>query len=154
MAAQPTSRSRGVAAGDLLKDQLFNAEKVQGLAVRFAAADPGFDASGFEAVVMARLPELELKARIAWIATCLGRALPGPLERVGPVILRALPPPCDPTRSDGDFGDFIYAPLGEWVAETGQDDPERALDLIEEITQRFSMEWAIRPLLNRYPECV
>ncbi len=150
MAAQPTSRSRGVAAGDLLKDQLFNAEKVRGLAVRFAEADPGFDAAGFEAAVMARLPELELKARMGWIASCLAQALPDPLEKVGPVILRALPPPCDPTRSDGDFGDFIYAPLGEWVADIGRDDPDRALDLIEEITQRFSMEWAIRPLLNRH----
>ncbi|MFC3615833.1 hypothetical protein ACFORG_18945 [Lutimaribacter marinistellae] len=143
-----------MAAGDLLKDQLFNAEKVRSLSARFAAADPSFDHGAFETAVMSRLPELELKARMDWIATCLAEAVPGPLERVGPIILRALPPPCDPTLSDGDFGDFIYAPLGEWVAARGGEEPDRALDLIEEITQRFSMEWAIRPLLNDHPETV
>ena len=27
----------------------------------------------------------------------------------------ALPPPLDPSKSDDDFGDFIFAPLGEFV---------------------------------------
>ncbi len=140
-----------MASGFSLKDQLFNADKVAYLAGLFGGADPGFDADGFHADVMARLPDLELKARIDWIAACLGARLPGELDAIAPVLTGALPPPLDPDLSDDDFGDFIFAPLGELVAARGIEQPRVALDLLEEITQRFSMEWAIRPFLNRWP---
>lgn len=141
-----------MAQGFSLKDQLFNADKVAYLAGLFDGS--GFDTPGFQARVMARLPELELKARIDWIAACLAEAVPGELPEVAPVILRALPPPLDPTLSDDDFGDFIFAPLGEWVAAVGIEHPDLALDVLAELTQRFSMEWAIRPFLNRWPDQV
>ncbi|CAD0185430.1 DNA alkylation repair enzyme [Ruegeria sp. THAF57] len=137
-----------------LKDQLFNAEKTRYLAGLFAAADPGFDTDAFQAKVMSRLPDLELKERMAWIATCLQQAVPGDLPHVAPTLLAALPPPLDPTKTDDDFGDFIFAPLGDWVVDVGLDHPDLALDVIEELTQRFSMEWAIRPFLNHHPDKV
>jgi 3-methyladenine DNA glycosylase AlkC len=143
-----------MAAGYSLKDQLFNAEKVRFLAGLFAAAEPRFDAAVFQAQVLGRLPELELKQRIGWIAECLGTQLDGSLARIAPTLRAALPPPLDPDRSDDDFGDFIFAPLGELVAMRGIEEPETALDLLEEITQRFSMEWAIRPFLIRWPDLV
>ncbi|NVO55472.1 hypothetical protein HW561_06690 [Rhodobacteraceae bacterium B1Z28] len=143
-----------MAQGFSLKDQLFNAEKTRYLAGLFADSKPDFDAATFEALVMSRLPELELKERMAWIAECLQQTVPGRLSEVAPVILRALPPPLDPDKTDDDFGDFIFAPLGDWVVSVGLEDPERALDVFEEITQRFSMEWAIRPFLNRWPDLV
>ncbi|KIC42920.1 hypothetical protein RA27_06230 [Ruegeria sp. ANG-R] len=137
-----------------LKDQLFNAEKVSFLAGLFADADTDFKVDAFVTKVMSRLPELELKERMAWIAECLQDAVPGDLPAVAPVILQALPPPLDPNKTDDDFGDFIFAPLGDWVCAIGQDHPDLALDVLEEVTQRFSMEWAIRPFLNHHPERV
>ncbi|WP_164657833.1 hypothetical protein [Tropicibacter sp. Alg240-R139] len=139
-----------MASGFSMKDQLFNAEKVRYLAGLFDR--DGFDADGFQARVMSRLLELELKERMTWIAACLAEAVPGDLQVVAPVILRSLPPPLNPELSDDDFGDFIFAPLGEWVADVGIEHPDLALDVLEELTQRFSMEWAIRPFLNRWPE--
>lgn len=140
-------------SGFSLKDQLFNSGKVHYLAGLFETADKSFDANAFETDVMARLPELELKARIAWIADCLGRALPGALPDIGPTILAALPAPLDPTRTDDDFGDFIFAPIGELIVAKGRDDhPNLVLDLLEQTTQRFSMEWSVRPMLNTWPE--
>ena len=142
-----------MASGFSLKDQLFNKEKTRYLAGLFAQAVPGFDAERFEAEVMAGLLPLELKARINWIAEVLGQHLPGTLSEVAPQILNALPSPLDPTKSDDDFGDFIFAPLGELIVARGlSSDPELALDLLGEVTQRFSMEWAIRPFLNEHPE--
>ncbi|NIZ13709.1 hypothetical protein HCZ87_09945, partial [Phaeobacter sp. HF9A] len=44
-----------------LKDQLFNREKTRYLAALLGAAQAQFDAAAFEADVMARLSELELK---------------------------------------------------------------------------------------------
>ncbi len=140
--------------GFSLKDQLFNAEKVSYLAGLYAEAEPAFDAAGFQAQVMSRLPSLELKERMAWIAECLQSVFPGDLPAVAPIISRALPPPLDPGKSDDDFGDFIFAPVGDWVGAVGLEHPALALDVIEELTQRFSMEWAIRPFLNHHPDLV
>ncbi len=144
-----------MAQGFSLKDQLFNAEKTRYLAGLFGAASKDFDAPAFEANVMSRLLEFELKERMVWISDCLAQALPGSLPEVAPVLRAALPPPLDPNSKDDDFGDFIFAPLGEFVVAGGlEDHPDLSLDLLEEITQRFSMEWAIRPFLNRWPDLV
>ena len=137
-----------------MKDQLFNAEKTLYLSNLFSDADERFDGEAFQCAVMSRLTNLELKERMAWIAECLQNAVPGALPEVAPVILRALPPPLDPNKTDDDFGDFIFAPLGEWVVSVGLDHPELALDVLSELTQRFSMEWAIRPFLNAHPDLV
>lgn len=142
-----------MASGFSLKDQLFNREKTRYLAGLFAKASPGFCAQKFECDVMAGLTERELKARISWIAEVLGTHLPGALPEVAPVLLKALPQPLDPARTDDDFGDFIFAPLGELVVARGLTAyPDLGLDLLAEITQRFSMEWAIRPFLNAHQE--
>lgn len=134
-----------------LKDQLFNAQKVRYLAGLFAPM--GLEADPFVNKVVDRFPELELKARIDWIATCLADALPGELPVLAPQIRSALPAPLDPGKTDDDFGDFIFAPLGEWVCGMGlKDHPELAFDLFEDLTQRFTMEWAIRPFLKQWPE--
>ncbi|MDU8929063.1 hypothetical protein RXV86_16840 [Alisedimentitalea sp. MJ-SS2] len=143
-----------MAKGYSLADQLFNAEKVAYLGELVSEAAPGFDAPGFSRDVMARLHDLELKARINWIAECLDLALPGPFDALAAVIAAALPAPCDPALRDDDFGDFIFAPLGELVVRRGMETPDRALDVLEEVTQRFSMEYAIRPFLNAHEDLV
>lgn len=138
--------------GVALKDQLFNRAKVAALAARFA---PPFNGSAFERDVMARLPELELKARIDWIAACCVTYLPQGFPAAAGAIRAALPPPLDPGRSDDDFGDFIYAPLGEVAVKMGlHSHPDLALELLEDLTQRFSMEWAIRPFAVHHPKLV
>ncbi|MGR3551240.1 hypothetical protein [Pseudooceanicola sp.] len=141
-----------MAKGAPLKDLFFNATKVGDLAARFRAVDPGFDPE-FEARVLGRFPELELKQRMAWIAECLAPALPSDFAHAAEIIEAALPPPLDPTRRDGDFGDFIYAPLGEYAVAHGlEHHRDRTLDLLEALTQRFSMEYAIRHVINRWPD--
>ncbi|EAQ01834.1 hypothetical protein OB2597_00415 [Pseudooceanicola batsensis HTCC2597] len=141
-----------MAGGYSLKDQLFNAEKVGYLAGLFRAVDPGFD-PGFEGNCLRRFPDLELKQRIAWIAECLGPALPADFPAAAAMIEAALPPPLDPTRTDDDFGDFIFAPLGDYAVIHGLEHHRtRALDLLEALTQRFSMEYAIRHFINRWPD--
>jgi hypothetical protein len=54
-----------------LKDHLFNAKTVSHLGGLLANGVPGFDREGFERSVLARLPDLELKQRIAAIAGVL-----------------------------------------------------------------------------------
>lgn len=138
-----------------LKDQLFNHDKIRYLSALLSSADTGFDSPAFEAHVMGRLGELELKQRINWIAECLERALPKKFPDAAQVIRQSLPPALDPEKTDNDFGDFIFAPFGEYVVRHGLEaHRDLSLDLLEDLTQRFSMEYAVRPFLNRWPDAV
>lgn len=136
-----------------LKDHLFNEESVGYLASLLADAEQGFPAEDFIARVVAPLPGLELKERITHIAEVLAEFLPPVYSDAAALIRRALPSPLDPTLSDGDFGDFIIAPLGEFVATCGLEpgDYETSISLLLDITQRFSMEGPIRAFIQSYP---
>lgn len=139
-----------MAAGYSLKDDLFNRTTVARLGGEFEAAGV-FKAEPFVEAVMDGLAPLELKARIAWIAEVLSRYLPNDFTAAADAIEAALPPPLDPTLTDDDFGHFIHAPLGVFVEEHGiESRVDRSLDLMEEITKRFSMEFSIRAFLNAH----
>lgn len=135
-----------------LKDHLFNAETVGLLGRHFEAAGV-FKAAPFVAAVMERMPPLELMARIQMMAEVLADYLPADFPAAADAIEAALPPPLDPALSDDDFGHFIYAPLGVYVENHGlETHRDRSLDALEEITQRFSMEFSIRAFLNRWQD--
>lgn len=138
----------------LLKDLLFNRAKVEQLAGELAAVHPAFRQADFVREVVRRFPELELKARIAWIAEVLRSHLPPRYPDAVALILRALPAPNDPTLGDDDFGDFIYAAYNEFVAVNGCSRPhlDVSLNALHALTQRFSAEDAIRAFLNAFPE--
>ncbi len=137
-----------MAKGDSLADQLFNRDTVTQLGNHFERAGI-FDAGPFVADVMAELQSHELKARISFIAIVLGRYLPQDFPQAASAIQAALPPPLNPHLQDDDFGHFIYATLGVYVENEGLTDHfSTSLDLLEALTQRFSMEFSIRAFLN------
>jgi 3-methyladenine DNA glycosylase AlkC len=138
----------------LLKDILFNRTKVKQIAKEIHRVHPSFKQKEFVKETVNKFPTLELKARIAWIAECLGKYLPADYERAVKILIKALPAPNNPTLSDGDFGDFIYAPYTEWVARNGCTKKRLQLSFaaIYEMTQRFSAEDSIRYFINAFPE--
>lgn len=137
-----------------LKDQLFHRAKVALLAEQLGRVETGFEQQAFLERVVARFPQLELKARIDWISQCLREFLPEDYRQATELILKALPAPCDPDLSDDDFGDFIYAPYSHFVASYGcrSEDLDFSLEALRQITQRFSAEYAIRPFLQSHRE--
>lgn len=137
----------------LLKDLLFNKTKVEQVAGEIHRTYPSFQKKKFVQDVVAKFPELELKARIVWITECLKRYLPAGYREAVAVILKALPSPNNPELSDNDFGDFIYAPYAEYVARYGctKKDLAFSLDALYELTMRFSAEDAIRYFINAFP---
>jgi 3-methyladenine DNA glycosylase AlkC len=137
-----------------LKDHLFNKTKIGQIATEITQAYPAFEKKNFAKKVISKFPELELKARISWIATCLKQYLPDDYRAAVGVILQSLPAPNDPSLSDDDFGDFIYAPYAEYVAQYGcnQRDLAFSLDALYQLTMRFSAEDAIRYFINLFPE--
>lgn len=147
-----TSTKQGT--GFSLKDHLFNKDKVQYLAGLFDGADAGFDASGFVRETMKQLKQLELKERIVHICCTMENYLASDYRVAAKQVTAALPPPLDPSKSDDDFGDFIFAPLGEFVVRNGLAKKHLKLSLktLKEITQRFSMEDSIRVFINTHTE--
>lgn len=138
----------------LLKDQLFNRDKLSALASEIERVHPEFRGPEFVAEAGDGLPELELKERISWISACLEKYLPKDFREAVSVILRSLPAPNDPALSDGDFGDFIYAPYADYVARRGcvRGDLDFSLVALRQITMRFSVEDAIRTFINTFPD--
>lgn len=136
-----------------LKDRLFNPEKVDHLARLVEAAYPAFPGEAFREEVTSAFPALGLKERITHISEALHHSLPPVYPDALEIILQALPPELDPTRSDGDYGDFIYAPLSLFVAAYGCSAEHLGISLpaLREITKRFSAEDAIRFFLNAFP---
>lgn len=136
-----------------LKDHLFNRERIDYLGELFFASDNIFDRSGFVRDCSRSLANLELKQRITHIACVLENYLSSDFRLAAKQITRALPPALDSTLSDGDFGDFIFAPLGEYVVRNGLEKKYLRLSLatLKSLTQRFSMEDAIRAFINAYP---
>ena len=142
----------GQRAGFSLKDQLFNAATVSDLAAEFSVL-PGFDSERFRDEVLGGLASRGLLERLDWMADCLEAQLPTAFPAMAEALEAAMPPPLDPARTDGDFGRFIHALPGILAVRHGLEaHRERALDLLEAATQRFSMEFYIRPFLNRWPE--
>ncbi|MES2749679.1 MAG: hypothetical protein V4606_04785 [Patescibacteria group bacterium] len=136
-----------------LKDHLFNKDTVTYLADLFVAVDATFNKKKFVNEVVGKFPELELKARIVWITEVLARHLPSDPGDAMKLIVRALPSPLDPNKTDDDFGRFIFAPLGEYVVQNGCTKKylKQSLATLKQITMRFSMEDAMRAFLNNFP---
>ncbi len=137
-----------------LKDHLFNEVKVKKMAKDIKVMYPAFDERGFVRAVVREFPSLELMQRIAHISAMLRQYLPQNYLDALKVLVASLPPPCDPSLSDDDFGEFIYAPYGHFVSEYGCQKQylKESLAAIKEITQRFSCEWAVRRYLNEFPK--
>jgi 3-methyladenine DNA glycosylase AlkC len=116
----------------------------------------GFDQRGFLDLALPGLEALEMKARAMQIATALERSLPEDFAAAAAAIESALTAPFETEElsrmQPGPNGlcGWIVWPLGEFVARRGLQAPERALDCLHALTQRFSAEFAIRPFLMEH----
>lgn len=137
-----------------LKDLLFNEAKVKRLADEIKTAHPPFASTAFVREVVLAFPEQELMERIMGIRDALKRHLPAEYFEAVAVILKALPEALDNTKTDDDFGEFIYAPYSYFVAEYGctKKHLKVSLHALEEITKRFSAEASLRSFINLFPK--
>jgi len=138
----------------LAKDRALNAERIARIGREVKTALPTFDADAFAADVMADLPRLELKARIARTAKGLHDHLPVTGAEALQVLLRSLPPTPEAAGVTNDFGLHLYSPHSDYVARYCRtaEDLEHALDALRRFTSYFSAEDAVRYFLNDFPE--
>ncbi len=113
-----------------------------------------FQGEAFSKGVLSEFPKLELKQRIDHMEKMLKQYLPDDYEASIDILLNSLPPELDPTKVDDDFGDFIFAPLSEFVAQNGCDakNYELSIKALKEMTKRFSVEGSIRYFINKFPQ--
>lgn len=136
-----------------LKDQLFNADSLGDLADEFAGAVAGFDRTQFHAAALSGVAERSLLECLDWFADCLEPFLARDFPTMADQLEAAMPARLNPALRDDDFGRFIHAVPGVLAVRHGLEAHcSRALELLYAATQRFSMEFYIRPFLNRWPD--
>ncbi len=117
----------------------------------------GFDRAGFEARALRGLDALEMKARAMQVADALEATLPGDFDRAAGIIESALAPAATDDAlgfqtSAAGLAGWIGWPLGEFIARRGLATPERGLQALHALTQRFTSEFAVRPYLIEHFE--
>ena len=136
---------------------LINAGLVRAAAVHLRRAWPQFDAARFVQLATQDLDALEMKARAMHICSALEATLPADFSAAADALQAALAP-AEPGESmaqleglDQGLRGWILWPVGEYIARHGQQQPERALQALHAITQRFTAEFAIRPFIVQHP---
>ncbi|MDQ5957480.1 MAG: hypothetical protein QG614_455 [Patescibacteria group bacterium] len=140
----------------LLKDQLFNEGKIKIMAEQIEAVHGGFKSKLFVKEVVEQFEYLELKQRVTHVAECLNRHLTEDYESSVSILIKSLPKENNEEILDGEFGDFIYASYSEYVVNYGAKKKhlQTSLQALEDITKRFSSEYAIRDFINEFEEDV
>ena len=131
----------------LLKDMV-DADLVEQLARRIAAVHPPFPAAEFAAAVCADLDGLELKARTRHIAAGLRDHLPVDYPQALDILEAMLGEQAEPIENAG----LRLMAIPAFVEIYGGEHPAESLRAMPTITRVSSCEFAIRPLLMRYPE--
>jgi 3-methyladenine DNA glycosylase AlkC len=131
---------------------LINERTVAWLAERLTRAWPKFPAAAFRKDATRGLSSLELKARARHLADALERHLPAEPAKAFRLIVRSFEDPHE--VSEGASGSvFRYLAFSEYLERHGPRDVKAALVANYELTQRFSSEFCIRPLiLAAWPE--
>jgi len=142
-----------------------NAGVAAAIGSQLQRVDPGFDRRRFEAQATAGLDALELKARAMQMADALEATLPAGFAAACDQLEAALAPAWTDDRLGSDDASqggrqglegWALWPVGEFIARRGsaEVDLDRALQALHAITQRFSAEFAIRPLIVAAPQRV
>ncbi len=130
--------------------EYFDRDAAKALAQQLYAADKRFDRQAFVKAASRDLDGLEMMDRVRQFSATLHHYLPNSIPAAVGVIKKSFPPPlpnCD-NVTDG----YIQWPIGQFIAEYCVDYFDDAMSCMEELTQRFSAEFAVRPFVERYPD--
>jgi len=135
----------------------FNRPLVANLGGHLARVYAPFPADRFLAECMDGWEGLELKQRSARITDRLGAHLPADFPTAAAILVAILHPETEweigAMRSDDrGVAGWAVMPIAEYVGRHGSGHLELAMEALHQMTQRFSAEFAIRPLIAAHPE--
>lgn len=129
----------------------FSPQLVSAIAAQLERHLTGFDRAAFESAILAELPRLELKQRSQLIADQLHAVLPAELGARYAVMRAMLHPEeeqgIESTGEDRGLRGWAIMPLCAVVGHHGLADFEGSLELLREMTKRFSSEFDVRHYL-------
>ncbi|MDG3086298.1 DNA alkylation repair protein [Vibrio hannami] len=132
---------------------VLNPKLVCDMANRLHRVDRSFDKKGFINTVNASLESLELKQRSDLICTQLKVFLPNDFKQSGSILLESLGKELDDSAIESGItkeglAGWVIMPLADYVARNGKEQFGLSMQLLKEMTKRFSSEFAIRPFLD------
>jgi 3-methyladenine DNA glycosylase AlkC len=146
---------------------LINATVVREVGHHLHRVWPAFQRQHFESLALKGLDELAFKARAVHLSHALDATLPDDFDQAAGMLeasLKVIPSPRfedDPDKALGSLstdasglGGWALWSLGDWVSRHGLAHPERALQTLHALTQRFTAEFAIRPFIVAHPDLV
>lgn len=133
--------------GSLLKD-IYSPAFVENLVHALNEVVPGFDRAAFRKQVFhPAWPNLELKARMQHLADSMHTFMPDDFTTAAPLVSALL----DVFRKNRYLGVGIeYMFIPEYIHRYGLDHLEISCQLMEQVTQFTSCEFAVRPFIIRY----
>lgn len=110
-----------------------------------------FDSKGFIRQIGKGVDDLELKARVEFIADNLKEKLPCDYQAAIQLLTKILGPVNEEETGMFTQGYWIM-PIAKYVEKYGLDHYHTSIKAIEEITKRNTGEYCIRPFIEKYPE--
>lgn len=113
---------------------------------------PEFDQKTFEKNASNKLNELSFKERNLQISNALITSLPTDFKISGLLLLNVIN--SNHVKYNGNWDSFYYMPFGTYVSKMGCQKEYLPLSfkILQEITVRFTSEFAIRPFINLFPK--
>ncbi len=131
-----------------MKDGLGKAA-VERIAESLSRAAPGFPTQRFKADTLQGLESLALKQRVRHIIGVLYDCLPNDFNETADILTGAKQSWIAADPGD-NLGGFAAWPIIDYVGEHGLSHPEKALEVLKDLTSLFSAEFAIRPFITQH----
>ena len=127
----------------------FDSKAAQALSEQITRVHPQFSDETFQNIATHGLETLEFKARVQQFAHALRECLPKHTKEALDILRESLPPILPDCESPTDG--WLQWPVGEFVALYGLEETQASFDLMLELTQRFTSEFAVRPFVEEDP---
>lgn len=129
----------------------YDPECAQLIAGKIAAVWPEFNSNGFVRKLEAEIHEKEFLQRQDAFAAALEAFLTGDYTQDIAIFHQILGPELQTTEGMFIYGWWLW-PVGRYVERNGTKDFQVSMNFIYELTKRFTGEFAVRPLLEKFPQ--
>ena len=121
------------------------------LADKIKKVYPSFDIEGFISKISAELDGKEFHQRQDLFVDAFEQFMPKSYPETISIFMKILGPELETTEGMFTYGWWLW-PIGRFVERHGVVDFQTSVDFIYELTKRFTGEFAMRPLIEKYPE--
>ena len=129
----------------------FGREVAQELAPKFAKEVKDFNDKAFISYIYEHAEPEEMSGRLDIVADAIEKYVSEEYLEVLNVLEKILGPKLEQDTGMFTEGWWLW-PVGRYVERHALEDPKKTYEFIYELTQRFTGEFALRPLLKEYPK--